>query len=501
MKPIITVVMIDSRSDLHPDWVQTAIASVKRQVTPVEFIIVKNIGREKTIGKCWNEAVKEVKTPWTLFLGDDDWISPTYCAELAYYTTRKDVQHAVSFTTHMIVHREYDDGPRRTYLPRPCTGMWRTDYLLKHPFNEDLPKGIDREYIEEVEKRGDTKILIDHCIGYYYRQHDDYSCAGKIQLKTEQGDVYVNTMYPLHTTPYVERLKKSYKTVVDSHPFEPHAARDAKVIWCDWGNENAVKIANFDTTARKVLRIHAYEVFGSMLHYINMNAYDKVIFVAKHIKEYAEKVLNRTIDNAVVIPNGVDTEAFTIAPEKHKNRKIAYAGELSRKKGVQLMLFLAEHFPEYEFCVAGKFPEPDIAEYFYQQAPDNVVLEPYSYDLNKFFEDKTYFLLTSPREGCNVTTLQAMSAGLKPLVYDHIGSREIFGDHVFRNIAEFEDLLKEPFDPEAIRDEVLVSHDMNVIYSNYKAIFDELMNGNYPNRNQNAVEDADQSRRSSAIAG
>lgn len=496
--PLITVVMIDSRSDAHPDWVQTAINSVKRQVYPVKLIVVNNVGRKHTIGKCWNDAVKQVDTPWVLFLGDDDWITPDYCQMLSNYARRDDLKHAVCVTTHMTVFRDYADGERYKELPRPCTGMWRREYLLQYPFNEKLPKGIDREYFEEAEKRGDTRILIHYHAGYHYRQHDDYSCAGKIQLKTSSGDIYVNSRYPLHTTPIVERLKKHYDVVIDNHPFDPQAAEGARVIWCDWGNEEAAKISRYETPARKVLRIHAYEAYTSMLHYIDLNAFDKVIFVADHIRDYCQAVLKRRIENAVVIPNGVDLKGFRPPRGKRRNHRIAYAGELSRKKGSQLLLFMAEHFPEYAFHVAGKFVEPDFAQYWHARAPENVILEPYSYDLNKFFEDKTYFLLTSPREGCNVTTLQAMAAGLKPLVYDHVGASDIFGPYVFRDLPEFSMLLDE-VDHREYRAYVEANYSIEKIFEQYKSIFDELANGYQPDRDQDASQDAHSRALSSAI--
>lgn len=483
---LITVVMIDSRSDLHPDWVQVAVNSVKKQIYPVKFLVVNNVGRVSTIGKCWNEAVKQVKTPWTFFLGDDDWITPDLCGLFAYYVQRPDMQNVVCFTTNMTVFREEGQQNRYKELPRPHTGCWRTDYLLKYPFNETLQKGIDREYIEEVEKRGDTKILIHYHAGYHYRQHDDYSCAGKISLKPQAGEIYINSRYPIHVSNIAERLKKHYSVTLDNHPFDPLSTRGAKLWFCDWGNENAVAMGNHETDAPKILRIHAYEAFTPMINYIPFGKYNRVVFVAEHIKDYVEKQVGN-IPNAVVIPNGVDLNAFYPPVNKQRNNKIAYAGELSRKKGIQLLLLTAEHFPEYAFHVAGKFNEPDMAEYFQQRVPENVYLEPYSYDLNEFFKDKTYFLLTSPREGCNVTALQAMAAGLQPLIYEHVGAKGIFPDWTWRNFNELKHQLNEraDFANGSFRDWIESEYNIEKIFPQWKAIIDEAIDGNQLHRNQN----------------
>jgi len=493
---LITVVMIDSRSDKHPDWVQTAINSVKKQTYPVKLLVINNIGRKKTIGECWNEAVRHIKTPWVFFLGDDDWITPDLCGLFAYYIQRPDMQHAVSFTTNMTVYRENQEDTRSKELPRPHTGCWKLEYLKKYPFNEKLLKGIDREYIEEVEKRGDTKILIHYHAGYHYRQHDDYSIAGKIELKYEQPDIYINSRYPIFIQPFVKYLKdKGESVVVDNHPFEAWMAEKARTIWCDWGDSNAVLISKYKTKAKKILRIHAYEVFEPTLHYIDLDAFDTIIFVAQHIKDYAELVLQRELKNAIVIPNGVDTDGFTIPDNKEVNNNVCYAGELSRKKGIGLLMLLGKHFSAYNFHIAGKFNEPDVAHWFHERKPKNVYLEPYSYSLNDFFKDKSYIVNTSLREGCPVTMLQGMSAGLKPISYEWVGV-ENMPFYRFNNLNTFTRLLLD-VEPEIYRNQIIENYNIENIYPK----FENILNGNNISKYRNKIQNTGKSRFSVGITG
>ena len=486
MKTAITVIIVDSRSDRHPDWVEGAIKSVKNQIYKVKLAVVNNIGRKRTIGECWNYAVRQCDTEWILFLGDDDWLSFDYCQMLHNWTKRQDTKHAVCFTTNMTVFREEGGDPYKEFA-RPCTGIWKRQYLLKHPFNERLRKGVDREYIEEVEKRGDTKILIHYHFGYHYRQHNDYSCAGKISFSYKSAEIYVNSTYPVHTTPIVKCLKEKYTVTVDNLAFESSRAKESRVLWCDWGNVNAVEIGNFDTIAKKILRIHAYEVFENTLHHIPFHRYEKVIFVAEHIRDYAESVLKRRIDNSVIIPNSIDLNGFCGPKSKKKNNKVAYCGELSRKKGLQLMLFIAENFPDFDFHVAGKFNEQDMSQYFLEKKPENVFLEPYSYNLNDFFKDKTYYLQTSPREGCPVTLLQGMSAGLMPVVYDCVGSAAILkGDSfVFSNFEKLESIFSYQFTPELYRQFIEKNYNFKDTSVKYKQLIEQI----YVN-NESNVKDA-----------
>ena len=130
MKNLVTVVVIDSRSKEHPDWIETCKNSILNQTLEVdELIIVDNIENDKTIGKCWNEAVKQARNEWIFFVGDDSWLARDCVQVMVGH-----IQELPCVTTHMTMFNE--QGYKIVF--RPCTGMWRKDYLLEHPFNETL---------------------------------------------------------------------------------------------------------------------------------------------------------------------------------------------------------------------------------------------------------------------------------------------------------------------------------------------------------------------------
>ena len=146
---MISVVVINSRGSLHPDWVQTCLDSIERQsLDNVELIVIDNLDRGKTIGKCWNEGVRKSKNDYVFFLGDDDWVSRDLLFVLLQYALEN--SNFVNWTTFMTTFDE--DTKLYAPLQRQHTGMWKKEYLLKYPFNENLLKGIDREYVEEVKK-------------------------------------------------------------------------------------------------------------------------------------------------------------------------------------------------------------------------------------------------------------------------------------------------------------------------------------------------------------
>lgn len=467
----ITVVMIDSRSKKHPEMVRMAIGSIQKQYYPVKMIVVDNTELKHTIGACWNAAVKECKTDWILFLGDDDWASRDLCYCLHKFAEEHPNLDAI--TTGMTF---YNPSGLEIKTSQQNTGMWKREYLLKYPFNEKLKKGIDREYVEEASKRN---VKVGHLVyhnGIFVRIHDnDEHLTKRPGVVNPPKDIYFNSRYPTFIKPVVERLKyQGFDVALDNHDFDERWISQCKTIWCDWADNNAYFISKLNTKARRILRLHAFEAFAPQIHYIDFDAFDTIIFVAEHIKDYVEKQLSRKLDQAVVIPNGVDLKEFNIPKGKEYNHRIAYAGDLSRKKGLQLLFIVAEHFPEYQFHVAGKFSEPDMPEYFNQRKPYNVYLEPYSYDLNEFFKDKTYFLLTSPREGCNVTTLQAMAAGLYPLVYHHVGAEQIYPHYsIWKSLKKLESILAYHAKmPQDHRDFVSETYDFENMYLKFKEIID-----------------------------
>lgn len=444
---IISVVCVNSRGDKHPLWLQTAVDSVKKQTVECELILIDNIGRKKTIGQCFNEGARQAKYDLVLFLGDDDWISQEYCSVLLQYALA--YPNFVMYSTNMTAF----DEKEKIYsvLQRICTGMWRKDYLLKYPFNETLRRGIDREYIQEMQKRGDVGMTINSNYGYYYRKHDDYSSSGKIVFKEDnKTDIYVLTSSTNFIDPLVARWQKNNEVFVSTAPFNPLIADNAKVIWCEWLRQDAIDASKYECKAKKILRLHSYEAFSPLIYYVNFKKFDKVIFIAEHIKDFVESKVGK-IENAVVIPVGIDVSKFNLNG-KVRNNKIAYAGEISRKKGIGELLLLANTFSEYEFHIAGKFTEEDVARVFNENKPDNVFIEPYSYDLNKFFEDKTYVLNCSLREGNPITVLEGMACGCHPIINNWIGAVDLFDEEsVYSNIYEFGKILEKGYFPKEYR--------------------------------------------------
>ena len=463
----ISAIIVDSRGDTHPDWVETAVQSIRDQIRPPdEVVYIQNRERKMTIGECYNLAVQQAKYDYVIFLDDDDWWASDYVLLHEIYAQRH--PECIAWTCYMMVFNDVDDDPNKgkiyPLIDRIHRGIWRRDYLLKYPYNEKLPKGIDREHMEEVKKRGDKIYLNTNYFGYFYRKHSDYSCAAKIKFTYVPKEILFNATQTNFIDPIAKKVGDNRCNVL-THPFTAQMATDAKVIWCEWANDNAIKIANYEGDVKKYLRLHAYEAYNPIIHYIPFEKYDKVIFIAEHIKDYVEKVLHKKLDNAVIIKNGVDLNKFPFYKHE-KNNKIAWAGIINRKKGVDLLMFLAQNNPDYEFHVAGKYEEDDIAQWVNETKPENMFIHEYQYDIKEFFKDKTYILNTSPREGCPLTVLEGMACGLKPVINNWVGAQEIFEGGVFKNNKEFREILEGEYIPGIYRKFIEDNHDLDKIYEN-----------------------------------
>ena len=473
-KQLVSIGIINSRGAAHGDWVHQSIQSALHQNIPVDVITLNNMERQRTIGECWNIMVKEAKCDWILFLGDDDFISHDLCELLYRWANSDQVKNGrtVCVTTNMTAFE--DETGKKTALARQHTGMWKREYLLKHPFNEKLTKGIDREYIEETLKRGDFVTIVEYFYGYFYRKHSDYSCAGDITFIEKPADYYFLTSNRIFLHSITERFAKTVgaENIIISPHTNPETIEAAKVIWVEWANEKAVDIQNADVNAYKILRLHAYEAFHDTIKNLNLNKFDKVIFIDEYIKDYVERQYGK-VHNAVVIPNGVEIDRFTLNKNKVRNNKIAFAGYLTRKKGIGELILLAESLPAYEFHLAGRYQEDDIADYFNHKKPKNVFVHEWMYDekMPAFYDSCSYIMNSSLRESQSMTVCEAMAMGCSPLIRGWIDADKVYKpEWVYNSIEEFRYLLENPVPPEECRKFIIDNYSIDNIYPKLEQI-------------------------------
>ena len=165
--PLVSIIVIHSREK----WFNECITSIEKSFYPnKEIIVIENMERNKTIGKCWNDAVNQAQGEMCLFVGDDDAVMPEYImgCVLSYIDRRSkgfDIRGVASNCMAINVE-EGAMTPALMYV----TGMWETDFLKEHPFDETLKKKVDYHWMENGAKRYGNNLTWN--FGYIYRQHN-----------------------------------------------------------------------------------------------------------------------------------------------------------------------------------------------------------------------------------------------------------------------------------------------------------------------------------------
>ena len=184
--PKITVGIVKGRD--NEDWLNKAIASVDSQVyrsfKELELIVIDNVDRKKTIGKCFNEIAEQATGEWVFYLGDDDHIVGEYLLSLIVrlnqtylYCGKKEIVNVISFTT------KFDKKSKYLSSKSP-TGMWLKEYVMNNPFDETLKKFVDTEMFKRLDlSERYFPTVASHQYGYFYRQHDDNVSGNKIDRK------------------------------------------------------------------------------------------------------------------------------------------------------------------------------------------------------------------------------------------------------------------------------------------------------------------------------
>jgi len=210
----------------------------------------------------------------------------------------------------------------------------------------------------------------------------------------------------------------------------------ADICWFEWCDELIFYGSKLDIAKEKniICRIHSYESFTEYPCDVYWKNVDKIIFVAEHIRNFTIDTFNIDKEKTMVIPNGIDIPKWTFQDRK-PGFNIAYVGYINYKKGPMLLLHtfkaIYDKNNQYKLYIAGKFQDARDVLYFNQMIKefgleDNVIYEGWQDNLDKWLEDKNYILCTSVLESQNISIMQAMAKGIKPIIHNFVGAKEIY---------------------------------------------------------------------------
>lgn len=238
----------------------------------------------------------------------------------------------------------------------------------------------------------------------------------------------------------------------------------ADICWFEWCDELVIYGSKLGLAREKkiVCRLHSYEAFTSYINDVEWENINRIIFVAEHIRDFVlDKQIKLQSGQTVVISNGIDGNKYT-----YKNRSagfnVAYVGYINYKKGPMLLLHtfkaLYDRNNRYRLYIAGKFQDYRDELYFSQMAAEfgienNVIFDGWQDNIDQWLEDKNYILCTSVLESQNMSVMQAMCKGIKPIIHNFVGAKGIYAwEYIWNTIDEaVEAIMKGQYESEKYR--------------------------------------------------
>ena len=251
--------------------------------------------------------------------------------------------------------------------------------------------------------------------------------------------------------PIIEGLSGNYitrKFIIRNQQDIYNAIDWADIIWLEWCNQTAIIGTNYEGIKGKkvIIRLHSYEIFTDFPKQINWLVVNRLILVAPHIREIL-KIFIPDIEEKVkieIVSNGIDLDS-THLKKVQPGYNISWVGFINYKKNPQMTLQILKKLTDidkrYRLHVAGSFQDlryKIYLEYMINEMglQDNVKFYGWIDDMEKFWENKNYLLHTSIHESFGYGIFEAMARGIKPVIHNFRGAKELYPKNVIFNTID-----------------------------------------------------------------
>jgi glycosyltransferase involved in cell wall biosynthesis len=247
----------------------------------------------------------------------------------------------------------------------------------------------------------------------------------------------------------INELEKEFivtKIIVDNYNQIDIGMEWADICWFEWCDELVVYGSKHKLAQEKKLicRLHSYEAFTDHPMNVEWSNINKLILISQSIKNVVIENVNINKEKISIIPNGINVDKWNFR-ERTNGFNISYVGYINYKKGPMLLLhtFKAIYDTDnrYKLYIAGQFQDNRDILYFNQMIKEfgiekNVFFEGWQENLDLWLEDKNYILCTSILESQNISVMQAMTKGIKPVVHNFVGSKHIYDNNYIWNTID-----------------------------------------------------------------
>lgn len=237
------------------------------------------------------------------------------------------------------------------------------------------------------------------------------------------------------------------------------------ISWFEWATHPAHHGSGLPKVCRTIVRLHRYEAYLSWPELIQWPNVDLLITVGN---SYVMDALEHWVPDIrrqvaiASIPNGVNLESIRFE-NRPRGKQIAFVATLRMVKNpmllLQCMAYLHQIDPEYHLFIAGDQNDLLLVQYLRHQIRalglEKVVhFDGWQSDIQSWLKDKHYLVVTSVIESQGMGALEAMAAGLKPVIHNFPGAEEIYPKQfLFNTPEEFcRQILSEEYEPRAYRE-------------------------------------------------
>lgn len=240
-----------------------------------------------------------------------------------------------------------------------------------------------------------------------------------------------------------------------------------QIVLSGWCNQPLFYLSHRRPPKLLATYIRSYEALTpGMIEAANWDKIHGAVFVADHVRQVANQTCPQCLGSVeqTTIFNCVDLTQYPFY-ENSGGHNIAYVGYINHKKGIGLLMQCIEQAArldeKFHFHFAGVFQEIRYEQYMKHLLretglEDRVTFHNWIKDIPEFLANMNYVISTSPWEGCPNNVIEAMACGIRPLVHNWRGAKELFGgDLVFDTTDEFCRMLTSPdYDARAYRQTV-----------------------------------------------
>ncbi len=302
--------------------------------------------------------------------------------------------------------------------------------------------------------------------------------------------------------PVLARLPARYEVVRMGEGGSPTEIKlglsEVDVAWFEWAMGPAAAGSQLSAAVPTVVRLHRYEAYTEWPRQITWQNVDDLVFISDGVRRSFEEMhagVMAAQTRLHVVPNGIDVPTYPFDADKARTFDLAFVGRLHLVKNpmllVQLMAALVKREPRYTLHIAGGTQHMEVYRYLRYHAEqlglsDHIKI--YGHlapdELRGLLRQCSYLVTTSVIEGHPVGVMEGMAMGLKPVIHDFYGARDLFPTEFIWNTIEeaVRQITRGAVEPQQYRQFVESHYSLDAQVAQTVALLDRVAAQYHPER-------------------